>query len=183
MQRKPAPPIFDTDDITNVHEIISNPLPKLVPMDITVGDSDDDSSSSFEEITLNPVNKPTMENVNEFWAFIAKLGWQDKPRFTQTIRNRVEKDYAQLNPANKAAFNTHVRYFKGELNKAIERKNLYDKFARKLNYIYYERLLLHVIMRGQSFYNTIVGDPSPIGYLIGATETSDEFVIDNIFGY
>lgn len=179
-QRKPTPPIFDTDDLNQVPDII-NPLPKLQPMDIQVGDSDDDSSSSFEEITLNPIDKPTLADVDKFWEFIAKFGWQDKPRLTQTIKNRVTTSFGQLNQINKDTFNKHIKNFKKKLNRVIKSKKLYDKFSRKLGYVEMENLLLHVIMRGQSFYETILDDPSPIGYLVGKTAADDEFIKDNIF--
>jgi hypothetical protein len=177
--RKPAPPIFDTEEV-HISETIVNPLPKIQPIDIQMEDSDDDSSSSFEEITLNPIVSGT-SNVEDFWAFIAKIGWLDKPRLTQTIKNRVITNYSQLNSSNKEVFNKHIAYFKNKLNKVIKSKKLHDKFSRKLNYAENEYLLLHVIMRGRSFYETIIEDPSPIGYLIGKTAVDDEFVFGNIF--
>lgn len=179
-QRKPAPPIFNTDEIDPVVEVVSNPLPKMEPMDIQIGDSDDDSSSSsFEEITLNPGEKASMTSKVIFWEFIAELGWQDRPRMTQTIRNRVSTKYSGLNTSNKDAFQTHIKYFSKKLNRAIERKKLIDKFSRKLNNQELSSLLQHVIMRGESFYNTIIDDPSPVGYLVGATSSADEFVSFN----
>jgi hypothetical protein len=179
-QRKPAPPIFDTDTLENKLDILpAKPLPKIEPIDIQISDSED--SSSYEEITLNPKDSFSMTDINNVWEFIEKIGWSDKPRLTTVIKNRAITNFSQLNDANQRAFQVHIKNKKKKLDKAIHRKKLYEKFARKLTKDEIELFLLHIILRGKSFYETILDDPSPIGYLVGDTSNKDEFMSENIF--
>lgn len=177
-QRKPAPPIFDIDELPSVYTV-SNPLPKINPIDIVL--SDDEESSSFEEIAFNIQEKPNLANVDEFWTFISKMDWQDRPLLTINIRDRVKNSFSQLTNKDKFDFIEHIKNFKNKLSEAINNKKLYDKFHRKLNDEEKNLLLVHVIMRGKNFYETMVADPSPVGYLIGKTSTTDEFPKENIF--
>lgn len=172
-QRKPAPPIFDTDEPAVP---ISNPLPKVPPIDIKIGDSDDDSS--FEEILLMPSSKPALQDISKFWELISSFGWKDKPQLTTKIRNAVSDKYAQLSEADRTAFDSHVKTLRMALDKSIKTKQLYDKFSRKLQPGEIFALLIHVIFRGKEFYESMVRDPSPIGYLVGVV---DEFEMVPIY--
>jgi len=168
-----AQPIFDSEP---AEIAISNPLPKCKPLDIVFDDSDD---SSIEEIPIN-LNRPRFIIESDMWTWIAEFNIKDnsQKRYRYDTDNSVSQfttEYAKLTNINKKSFAEFYRPVYKVLTDTFNKKQVWDKLERKLNQDEQQSLLVHIIMRGKSFYDSIKNDPLFAGYLVHKNRQNDEF--------
>jgi len=173
MSRSIAKPIFSADDVV---EEISNPLPKCAPIDIDMDDSDD---STIEELPLD-LNRPLFTTEKAVWDFIERQDVKDRSQRRNRWDNNqtpqiFTNEYNNLSELNKKGFSTYYKEIFAEIYKVFSKNNVWGKLERVLDSYERSSLLLHVIMRGQTLYNTILTDPLFVGYMVAKQKNNDEF--------
>lgn len=171
-KRTVAQPIFDAEEEKIV---VAQPLPQCTPVDVVV-DNDDDS---IEEIELNVEGDTNIiANEDEFWAYVKDLKWSDaiqNPRANGKVIDHGHKHITDLSPKS---FQSFIKYFNlklTDLDTLLTLRGVFPKLERQLDEQTKKYLLSHIVFRGKTFYKSIIEDPFFIGYLVGKSETSDEF--------
>jgi hypothetical protein len=176
MSRTVAKPIFDSEP---VEIAVSNPLPECKPMDIIVDDSDDDDSS-IEVLSLN-MDRPMFPDQAAAWEYIESFGVKDLSQRRNRYNCSTESvdawsaDMNRLTPTNKQTFINYYRVLFQDLERVFTEKEVWSKLARTLNTTGQQSLIMHIVIRGKTFYNSILDDPLFAGYLVNANIGLDEF--------
>jgi len=165
-------PIFDLTE-----ETVARPLPQCAPVDVVVGDSDDDDS--IEEIELNVnMDLDIITSDTEFWNYIKNFKWVDATSNSRDNKKIVSACSKWISELTKKSFQSFRVYFDNKyviLGELLISRGVFPKLERTLNSKETRYLLNHIILRGEEFYNTIIQDPFFVGYLVGKTAASDEF--------
>jgi len=174
MSRSIAKPIFSAEDLVDE---IYKPLPKCIPVDITMDDSED---STIEEIPLD-LNRPLFTTEEEVWNYIELLDIKDKSQRKYRMSSidqtpqKFTNEYNILSESNKQKFSIYYKPIFNELDNVFSKNNVWTKLERTLNSFERSSLILHIIMRGQTLYNTIMTDPLFVGYMVAKIPQNDEF--------
>ena len=159
------------------------PKPVMIdePMDIVL--IDDHSDDSIDEIELNIAgNNDQFKTPIDFWTFIDGLKWKDMAELPNpSYRNRWHRKENKNPPtgdfsmASWKSFKHHFWKYFNELKALFEEKGVFSSLERELNYFDQNKLLSHIIAKGQVYYATILSEPWFCGALVGKTTTQDDF--------
>ena len=144
----------------------------------------DHSDESIEEIELEfAENKDEFESPTEFWNWIDGLNWEDLSQIINNGRHRkngqkyrnVKPPFYKLNMASINSLKKHFWKYFNNLKAVFEEKNVFRSLERELDDYQKNKLLSHIVAKGQVYYATIMSEPYFCGALVSKNSANDEF--------